>query len=54
MKFCSIRISDVAKPLSYKTTYFFKTKPCQAKTTFSRPRPLVLKTIKFINPRPLA
>jgi len=32
-----IKISDVAKPLSYKTktTYFFKTK-----TTFSRPRSL--------------
>jgi len=29
------QISDVARPLSYKTTYFFKTK-----TTFSRPRPL--------------
>jgi len=28
-------ISDVARPLSYKTTYFFMTK-----TTFSIPRPL--------------
>jgi len=51
-------ISDVARPLSYKTktTNFFKTKTGQAKTntktTFSRPRPLLLKTIKF--PRPLA
>jgi len=37
-------ISDVEWSLSYKTktTYFFKTK-----TTFSRPRPLCLKTIKF-------
>jgi len=36
--------SDVARPLSYKTTYFFKNKTGQAKTktmtTFSRPRPL--------------
>jgi len=43
---------DVARPLSYKTktTYFFKTKTSQAKTktTFSRPRPLFLKTIKLL------
>jgi len=33
--------SDVARPLSYKTktTYFFKTKISQTKTTFLRPRP---------------
>jgi len=39
---------DVARPLSYKTknTYFFKTG--QAKTAFSRPRPLFLKTIKLL------
>jgi len=36
-----VQLSDVARPLSYKTkiTYFFKTKTGQAKTTFSRPRP---------------
>jgi len=46
-----VRTSDVARPLSYKTetTYFFKTKTGQAKAkiTFSRPRPLFLKTIKL-------
>jgi len=40
-----VRVSDVARPLSYKTktTYFFKTKTTYfftTKTTFSRPRPL--------------
>jgi len=44
--------SDVARLLSYKTktTYFFKTKTGQAKTktTFSRPRPLFLKSIKLL------
>jgi len=45
-------LGDVARPLSYKTktTYFFKTKTGQAmtKTTFSRPIPLFLKTIKLL------
>jgi len=46
----STQTSDVARPLGYKTktTYFFKTKNGQAKTTFSRPRPLFLKTIKLL------
>jgi len=37
---CVCSASDVARPLSYKTktTYFFKTKTGQTKTTFSRPR----------------
>jgi len=47
-----IWLSYVARPLSYKTktTYFFKTKPGQAKTktAFSRPRSLFLKTIKLL------
>jgi len=36
-----VRISDVARPLSYKTTYFFKTKTA------------VFKDHQIINPRPL-
>jgi len=32
----SSKFSDVARPLSYKTTYFF----FKTKTTFSRPKPL--------------
>jgi len=55
-------ISDVARPLSYKTktTYFFKTKTktktgqAKTKTTFSRPRPLFFKDHQIINTRPLA
>jgi len=47
-----IKESDVARPLSnkIKTTYFFKTKTGQAKTktTFSRPRPFFIKTIKLL------
>jgi len=35
-------VSDVARPLSYKT-YFFKTK-----TTFSKQRPIFLMTIKLL------
>jgi len=46
-----IQYSDVARPLSYKTktTYFFKIKTDQTKTTFSKPRLLFLKTIKFLS-----
>jgi len=36
--------SDVAKPLNYKT----KTGQAKTKTTFSRPRPAFLKTIKLL------
>jgi len=49
----SLRSSDVARPLSYKTktTYFFKTKTSQikAKTTFTRSRPLFFEDHQSIN-----
>jgi len=50
--YLSTETSDVARPLTYKTktTCFIKTKTDQAKTktTFSRPRPIFLKTIKLL------
>jgi len=51
---CYVRASDVVRSLSYKTktNYFFKTKmktdQAKTKTTFSRPRPLFLKTMKLL------
>jgi len=49
-----LSFSHVARPLSYKikTTYLFKTKTktgqAKTKTTFSRPKPVFLKTIKLL------
>jgi len=46
----SNQTNDVARPQSYKTktTYFFKAKTGQTKTTFSGPRPLFFRTIKLL------